>query len=390
LAIEIYKKPELVSTIRLIALAIPFMATLRVAAAATRISQNMLYSTVTEDIGRPAINLALFVVLFLLGYRLGGALWSLAISAIVALIWAVYYLRRLYPGVFAVPLALREGWKELLIFSIPTALTGLFYYFGNQIDRIFVGVYMPSASMGVYQAMAQVSILFATVLRSFNSIFAPMIADLYHQGETERLERIYRISTKWAFYICLPIFLVILLAPGALMQVVFGSDYRSDTLPLIILAAGQLVNVATGAVGYLLIMTGRQNRWLIFSGVMVIASIVLSVALIPSRGLVGAALASSISVVLVFSMGLLDVYRSLKIWPYDIRFIKGIVAFTVAGGAGWWISTLDISGAFALLVAVGSTTAAVFMIVLFILGFDDEDREVIHILRTKINRSGVK
>jgi O-antigen/teichoic acid export membrane protein len=386
LANDIYHKPELIITFRIIAFAIPFMAGLRVAAAATRISQNMVYSTVTEDIGRPAISLILFIGFFVLGYRLIGALWALTISAVIAFLWALAYLARLYPGSLLLPLDLRSNWKELLIFSIPTALTGLFTYFGNQLDRIFVGIYLKSSDMGVYEAMAQVSILFVIVLRAFNGIFAPMIADLYQKGEVIRLERIYRISTKWALYISMPIFLIILIIPGNLMQVVFGGDYRTDTLPLVILAAGQLVNVGTGAVGYLLIMTGRQNRWLVYSFLMVVVSIVSSIKLIPAWGLIGAAISSSIAVILVFSLGLLDVYRSLRLWPYDHRFVKGIGAFLSAGIAGWLISNLDIGNYTLKLLVVGVAVGVVFVVVLLMLGFDDEDYEVFQILRRKLGK----
>ena len=95
-------------------------------------------------------------------------------------------------------------------------------------------------------------------------------------------------------YLSIPIFLVIVLLPIETTCVLFGDIYAEDTIPLIILSLGQLFNVATGSVGFLLIMTGRQNHWLLLSIMMVALSGVLSILLIPAFGLIGASLATMV------------------------------------------------------------------------------------------------
>ena len=116
--------------------------------------------------------------------------------------------------------------------------------------------------MGVYQAAAQVPLLFSVVLGAFNSMFAPMLVNLRHAGSHERIEELFRVSTKWTVYLCLPAFLVICFVPTSLMKfVVFGRQYASGAIALPILSVGQMVNAATGPVGLLMMMTGHQDRW---------------------------------------------------------------------------------------------------------------------------------
>ena len=380
----LFKKPELEITIRVIATAIPFMGALRVAAAGTRVSQDTRYSIMTEDIGRPAINLGLFVGFFLIGWGLLGALWSITLSAVIAVLWTVYYLRKLFPAAFSLPLKTIDRGGALIMFSIPTALTGFLYFLGNQVDRFFVGIFLPNVSMGIYQAMAQVSVLFAMILGAFNAIFAPMIAELYHQGQMSRLERMYRIATKWALYLSIPIFLVIVLLPIETMCVLFGDIYAEDTIPLIILSLGQLFNVATGSVGFLLIMTGRQNHWLLLSIMMVALSGVLSILLIPAFGLIGASLATTVSILSVFSFGLLDIYRSIGLWPYDRRIGKGLLAGVAAGISGYLLTGYNFHSDVFKLFCCALMVGIVFFLMLHLLGLDDEDKEIITIVTKKI------
>ena len=69
----------------------------------------------------------------------------------------------------------------------------------------------------------------------------------------------------------------------------FGDEFVSGSLPLIILAIGQFINAATGPVNNVLIMTGRQklNRNIMVGATIV--AVILDLILIPRFGAVGAA-----------------------------------------------------------------------------------------------------
>jgi len=106
---------------------------------------------------------------------------------------------------------------------------------------------------------------------------------------------------------------------------IFGADYQPAALPLMILVLGQMVHAATGAVGYLLMMSGRPNTWLGLAVAALAADVVLNGVLIPRYGLAGAAAATALSVALLYSGGLILVRRRLGIWPWDRRLV-GVAA----------------------------------------------------------------
>ena len=92
------------------------------------------------------------------------------------------------------------------------------------------------------------------VLTAVGGIFAPMIARMHGSGEHARLEELYRVSTKWAVYVSLPMLVLIVTMPRELITLLFGARYAVGWSALVILGVGQFVNVATGSLSSLLIM----------------------------------------------------------------------------------------------------------------------------------------
>ena len=76
---------------------------------------------------------------------------------------------------------------------------------------------------------------------------------------------------------------------------IFGPDFEAGWPILIIGCIAQLVNCGVGSVGYLLLMSGQQRRLIRIQMVMACVMIALSLFLIPSWGLVGAATAAALT-----------------------------------------------------------------------------------------------
>jgi O-antigen/teichoic acid export membrane protein len=386
LAANLFDDPGFTPAFRVFVFILPPMIGLRVAANATRISQRMQYAIYAEELLQSISALLLFLLFFMAGWQLFGAILAATFSYVLAFVLICYYLYRLFPTAFRQKRQPALTNKTLLTYSIPTAFASMFGVVVNRFDRLFIGYYLSTAEVGVYQAAAQFSIVFALVLDGFNSIFSPMIVDLYYKGHYAELQDIFRISTKWAIYVNLPFFLVIFLAPASFMEAVFGPAYLAGAIPLVILTAGQAVNISVGGVGMMLVMTGRQKAWFVTSGSMMLLSIVLNVTLIPRWGIVGAAVATAVTISLLFILGLLQVRFLLHLWPYDGRYKKGLLAAAVAI-AGillmrlfWWLPPLP-DVLFTTLLS-----GALFFGTLLLLGLDEEDKTFLRALSAKIGQ----
>jgi O-antigen/teichoic acid export membrane protein len=72
--------------------------------------------------------------------------------------------------------------------------------------------------------------IFVILYAAFNAILGPMFAELYSRKNRERLQEIYRVGTKWNFYLGIIPFVIFLLQSPILLSVVYGSEYISGGL----------------------------------------------------------------------------------------------------------------------------------------------------------------
>jgi O-antigen/teichoic acid export membrane protein len=387
LANAVYNKPELEQVFRGFAFGFPLAIALWVSSAATRISKDMKYSVFSEDFMQPFSNLVLILIFSILGLTLMNSIVSNVISFGIGLASALLFIALIFTDAIKEPYGQQFSVKELLVFSIPTGFAGTFTILTAWTSRLFVGIYRPAYEAGIYQTASQISLVFVIILNALNTIFAPMIADLYNRNYQQRINELYKVSTKWGLYIIAPLFVVLLLFPAEFMIAVFGIKYSPGALPMIILATTQVVNVGTGAVGFLLIMTGHQNNWFLTSGTTMVLCVVLNAVLVPIYGMVGAAIATAIAVSGLYIAGLVQVKKILGFWPYDRRYIKGLIALLFAIIILFIQSLLlDLAPFPEILVSI-LLSYLTFSVLLLLLGLDNEDKEFIKIIVSKIKRT---
>jgi len=386
LARSVFDKPGLEPVLRWFAPGMALAAGLKVAADATRVSQQMQHGALAEEVVQPGSNLLLILVAYGLGYGVAGAAAAGTFSFAVGLVVVGKYLVTLFPELVSRDVPLLTSFPALLRFSIPASLARTFGVTLMWSDRLFVGAFLTEADVGAYQSASVAAGLFGIVLAAFNAIFGPMIAELHQNGKHQDLQELYRVSTKWGIYASLPILLMFLLAPNLVLQGVFGVGYGHAANALRVLSLGQFCLVGVGAVGVILTMAGYPKRWMVASGLALLAVVPLSLRLVPTFGMVGGALAVSISLAALFIWGLFQVKRLLDLWPYDRRFAKGLVASLVAAVAVLaglrWLPGPDLVK----LVGVMSVNLAAFSVCLAVLGFDREDLVIWQTLSSRHRR----
>jgi O-antigen/teichoic acid export membrane protein len=378
MAEQLFNKPELVHIFRTLALGVPFAALLPVIAAGLRLTQVVKTSIIVQDLGQPLLALALLGVFYRLSMRLNGVLLSDILSYIACAGLGMIYLRRLFPAAFdpavrGLPVG-SQIWSFSIVASLVAVLSTLIFW----IDRLFVGRLLSAEDTGIYQAASQLSVVFAVVLGSLSRIVIPMFANLIHEGRMVSVQEVFRLSTKWGFYLSVPILLVLSIAARETLSSLYGPVYEGAAPVLMILLIGQLSNLVTGPVGPLLVVAGHQNLVLALSAMALGLNTILLWVLVPRYGLIGAGAATSTALSLFFGAALLAARWKLGVWPYQRGFMKGIAAAIVAGvclmlasrAMQAWNSMAAVSVQFVL-------ATLTFFAVLLTLGLDGEDAEML-------------
>ena len=89
----------------------------------------------------------------------------------------------------------------------------------------------------------------------------------------------------------------------------FGLDFIEGKTALYVLLFGQLINVLCGPVGYILMMTNKQKILRNIIVVSALLNISLNILLIPEYGILGAAFATTASLILWNISSLIYVYK---------------------------------------------------------------------------------
>jgi len=385
LAEHVFRKPNASPVIRAFAPAFPLYAVFIVGGGMTRLSQRMQYCAYS-NIGSTAFALVLLCILFMLGWGLMGAVVATVGGIAVGALISIYFVRSLFPPVFAKKIQSEWLGRELLAFSIPVALAGLAASLLTFVDRLFVASFCTSAETGIYQAAGQLSIVFAILFGAFDSIFSPMVADLHARGENERLAELYHVCAKWRVYACAPLFVIILFAPAELVKSLYGSAYVQGATPLVILSAGQLFAVIAGTSHAMLTMTGRQKTVVVIFLATLLLDLALNFVLVPRFGLVGAASAAAVSAVVLNVSTVTAVRKHASISLFDMRYAKSLSAASVAYSVLYLVRPLEIGTPAFRLFIVAVICLATFTGCLIVLGLDAEDREVLGMIQARFRR----
>lgn len=215
-------------------------------------------------------------------------------------------------------------WDELLRYSFPLLMTGMVNVVNREIDQYMVGYFLDSGKVAIYSVAANVAYFSSFTLTAVNSIFAPMISELYHSGKMDELKSLYSRSTKWIVAVNIMIFGMILVFADDIMRLA-GDEFAIGGTVLIVVMFGQLVNSGVGSVGFLNSMTGHPKCELAASCSAVVSNIILNLLLIRDYGMLGVGAASAASVAINNIINFIFVYRNLHIHPYSKRFL-GILA----------------------------------------------------------------
>ena len=188
------------------------------------------------------------------------------------------------------------------------------------VDSIIIGIFKPDAEIGIYNVAIRLAMISSIILGSVNSIVAPKLSFAYNNNIKKAFAKIVKESTRLIFFSTLPILLLLVLFPTLLLSI-FGEEFINGRNTLLILLIGQAVNAMSGSVGVIMQMTGKEKQFRNILFFALLINISLNLFLIPVHGILGAAIASTISIIFWNITSVLYIYRKLHVLTF-INFIK--------------------------------------------------------------------
>src|SRR2546421_4075769 len=321
-----------IALLRILAPVIPLTTMQVVWFAGLRGFKAFKWRVLSSSILQPSL-MILLLGLILLFFQTGDGIVWVAIASLIGTLFntalSLYFLFREVSHV-ATPEPEQYEVHEWLTFASLNFLTTIVDTLLDSIDTILLAVFgIADVAIGQYGAAIRLGGFIALPLSSINNVFAPTIAELHSQGEMQKLESIFKLTTKWTTTFTLPLFLIIVLFSPYLMLLP-GPGFGSGWPLLIAFSVGSMINAGTGAVGYVLLMTGYQRLSFLNSLVAVVVNIGLGILLTPHYGAMGTAISTGLAICALNLMRLLQVRLLLKMHPHRIDVLKPVAAGVIS------------------------------------------------------------
>ena len=210
---------------------------------------------------------------------------------------------------------IRYTYNSIFRKSYPMALSAVSYFMMQSVDIILLGKFSTFETVAYYSVAVKLATATSLALHSVTIIIAPKIAEIYKKQELIQLKEMIKSSARLIFILSVPALLILSLFATFFLGI-FGSQYEIAKEALWILLLGQLFNTLCGPVAIYMNMTGKQNKLhqiLIFGFV---TNLLLNWFLIPDYGMMGAASATAISMILWNLAAVVYTYRKDRIKTY--------------------------------------------------------------------------
>jgi len=310
-------------------------------------------------------------------------------SAVIGLIFIVKFLRN-FAQISLKNIINSKVDEEILRFSIPLMFVSAIGIIMHWVDIVMLGVLSSAIDVGMYHPIDRTAGLVRMILFAFAGIFAPIFSEHYFNKNFPEMKESYQSSSKYILMFSLPVF-IFLFVFASPMLLLFGSEF-DNAFALKILLTGIFIQTIFGLGSSTLSMSGNTSINLINVSIALILNISLNYILIPLYSIVGAALSTAIALFILSILRFIENLVLMKLNLFSIKLIKpivsGIITFLIYSNAKNIFSNLfsldNILGLIVYLLVHFALVLLTYFLIYFLMGFDEEDKELINSFKTKL------
>ncbi|OGW45677.1 MAG: hypothetical protein A2Y66_00840, partial [Nitrospirae bacterium RBG_13_41_22] len=316
----------LITIFQVFSFTLPFSACYVLLLAATRGLKRMDYNVYIDNIFYSVVLLSSTVLFSVIGFGIIGLAWSYALTVMAAFVSIFYFFNKRIFSIFGKMQSISEN-RVLLSYTMPLFIGSLATIVIGSFDTIFVGIFRTTADTGIYNAALPTAKFIFIFGSAFIALFLPIMVEYKAKNMIKETRILYITTTKWIFFCGLPFTLLLMFFSKSVLNILFGAEYLPAGGALSILSLAFFIQSIFLTSN---IMLSIEKTKYVMSSVIVAAvlNLILNVALIPSFGILGAAIATSSSTILFVSLGCFFAWKFTGMNPFDF---KSILKASLAG-----------------------------------------------------------
>ena len=314
------------------------------------------YFTLFETFGK----LFLILILLKMGYGLLGVIVAtLLVQSSILLISLVIIISQIG---FVIPRFTHI--KEYLQFSLPLTPSALVRWITESSDRYLVTYFLGLGSVGVYSAAYSIGNLIQLFVSPLQVILLPELSKLFDENKIDQVRIYLSNSLRYFLLITVPAVFGLSALAKPLLGIFTTQDFLSGWLVIPIIAlSGLLAGIFQIFVNIMFLVKETKSTTYI-NIIAAVSNVLLNLLLIPSIGIIGAALSTLIS---YFLMIVLCIYISMKHFVFDFYYYDIAKCIFSSFAMYLFVSRFDISNGYELF-GVAAMGVFVYVFLMLIIG----------------------
>ncbi len=199
-----------------------------------------------------------------------------------------------------------------------------------KIDGYMVPTLTNFESGGDYRMSVFIASIIALPITSVVAISSPILSQAWKENNMEEIKKVYLTGSKNLVYIGAVMLLGILILIDILPQVLKSWEaLRHIKVLVIIIGFAKLIDMTAGVNGVIIQHSPWYRFNTIFVLIMMVINVLLNLILIQSFGVIGAAIATAISLIVFNLMKAVFLHRKIHLNPFDRATLGFIASFSL-------------------------------------------------------------
>lgn len=207
--------------------------------------------------------------------------------------------------------------KSMLVMALPFALAGIIGRLYSYSDSIIMSKLLTQKDLGWWSVPYKITFAFQFIPVALSASVYPAMSSLA-VSQPEKIGELFTKAWKYLFVIVFPIAFGLSAVAEPVIVKLYGTNYLPSVPVLRILLISLIFSYLSIISGALLNATGNQKIQTYILAFSLVCNIILNIYLIPSHGIMGAAVSALTSNVLLWTLGFYFVRRKAFLYTFQL------------------------------------------------------------------------
>lgn len=362
---EIFKMPLLEDLIKILAFVFPFSLINNVLFSflnGLRMMKKYALGIIIQNIAM----LIITVVLIYSGWGVIGAILGIVFSSIILSVFLIIICRNYFELTIK---SYKKTTNILTRFGFQILSTNAINEINNQMDVILVGVFLTASAVGYYSLAVGLSIFFYIIPLSVQKITYPAISEYWRKNNRLAINKMMDKTMKYSTLILVFLGLLVGFFAKEIVTILYGVEFMATVIPLQILLIGTVIKGSLAQpIGGSLMSIGRADLTFKITAFVMVINILLDVILIQTIGIIGAATATIVSLILGSFLNLLFIIKHISI-TVDYKWFYNMLGVAIIAIVLFKLGSLYVNPLF-----IGSIILIFYLMIVFTRFINEEDK----------------